>query len=80
MTEYTQGVLLRIIVVAKSPKAKIEELPDGRLRLLVRSRAEHGEANDEVRALLGAHYGVEPKNITIVRGSTTPGKTVRISS
>lgn len=55
-----------------------EEDADG-LTVYVRERAVDGAANDGVVKALAAHFGVAPRDVTILRGHTSRRKRVEIA-
>jgi uncharacterized protein YggU (UPF0235/DUF167 family) len=71
---------VRVKVRTNTKNEQVVELPDGRFEISVRAKPEGGFANERVRELLAAHFQVSLENVHIVRGSTTPSKTVRVVS
>lgn len=55
----------------------VEDGPDG-LVVWVRERAVDGGANAGVVKILAAHFGVPPRDVTIVRGHSSRIKRVEI--
>lgn len=71
--------LIRVKVKAHARKDSVTELPDGRLFITVRVPAEEGLANEKVLALLAVHLRVSPGRLSIIRGRTSPTKTIIVS-
>jgi len=69
---------VRVKVKTNTKKEKVTELPDGRFEVSVRAKPEGGLANERVRELLAAHFQVPFERIHIVKGGTTPTKSVRM--
>lgn len=55
----------------------VEEDADG-LIVFVRERAVEGAANDGVVKAVAAHFGVPPRDVTILRGHTSRIKRVEV--
>jgi uncharacterized protein YggU (UPF0235/DUF167 family) len=66
----------RIKVTAGAKKESVTVGRDGRLLVLVSALREEGRANDRMRELLAAHFGVAVSAVTIRRGHTNGSKTV----
>jgi hypothetical protein len=72
-------VTLRVKVIPRSRKAEIRgELADGTLKVYVTAPPEKGKANEQVCAVLAAHYRVPAAAVRIVSGHGIPRKLVRI--
>lgn len=69
---------VRIKVKTNAKSEQVTKRPDGRLEVSVRAKPEGGLANERVRELLALYFQVELEQVRIVRGSTTPTKTVQI--
>lgn len=70
---------LRIKVIPRSSKNKVSgELADGTLKVHVTAPPEKGKANEQVCAVLAAHYRVPVRAVHIVSGHGNPRKLVRI--
>lgn len=69
---------IRLKVVPGASREGVEEGKDGRFVVRVDAKARHGEANGRVRELLAGYFRVSLDSVRITRGTTTPGKTVRI--
>ena len=70
---------IRIKVKTNSKRETVTALPDGRFEVAVQAKPEGGLANDRVRELLAEYFHVSLEHVRIVRGSTTPTKTVKIT-
>lgn len=70
---------VRVKVMTDVRKETVIELGKGKLAVAVQAPREHGEANQRVRELIAVHYGVEMKDVHIVRGTTSSNKTLRIN-
>jgi uncharacterized protein (TIGR00251 family) len=72
-------VTLRIKVTARSKKNEVSgELADGTLKVHVTAPPEKGKANEQVCAVLAAHYKVPVRAVHIVTGHASPRKLIRI--
>ena len=70
---------IRVKVTPRSPKNEIAgELADGTLKVRVTAAPEKGQANEQVCAVLAAHYRVPVKAVHILSGHGSPRKLVRI--
>ena len=70
---------LRIKVCPRSSKNEVSgELADGTLKIHVIAPPEKGKANQQVCAVLAAHYKVPLRAVEIVSGHGNPRKLVRI--
>ena len=70
---------LRVKVIPRSSKDEVSgELADGTLKVHVTAPPEKGKANDQVCAVLAAHYKVPVRAVQIVSGHGNPRKVVRI--
>lgn len=71
---------LKIKVIPKSPKSAIVgKMADGTLKIRIAAPPEKGRANDELRSFLAGRYKVPAANVTILSGSTSQKKLVRIT-
>lgn len=69
----------RIHVKPGSRKAPLVHVgQDGLLTVFVRERAVDGAANEGVRAVLAAHFGVRKSDVRVVSGHVARIKTVEI--
>jgi uncharacterized protein (TIGR00251 family) len=72
-------VTLKVKVVpASSRSAMAGEMADGTLKVKLAAPPEKGRANEELRELLAAHFGVARSAVTIVAGHGSARKLVRI--
>jgi uncharacterized protein (TIGR00251 family) len=72
-------VTLRVKVIPRSRKTEIRgEMADGTLKVHVTAPPEKGKANEQVCAVLAAHYHVPAGAVQIVSGHGNPRKVVRI--
>lgn len=70
---------VRIKVKTNMKREGVTALPDGRFEVAVRAKPEVGRANERIRELLAVHFGVSMGMVQIIKGSTTPTKTIKIS-
>jgi uncharacterized protein (TIGR00251 family) len=54
-------------------------LEDGSLKVKITAPPEKGKANAELCTFLAKHFGVAPREVTILSGETSRRKRVRIS-
>ena len=70
---------LRIKVIPRSSKNEVSgELADGTLKVHVTAPPEKGKANEQVCAVLAAHYKVPVRSVHIVTGHGNPRKLIKI--
>ena len=70
---------LRIKVIPRSSKNEVSgALSDGTLKVHVTAPPEKGKANEQVCAVLAAHYKVPVRAVQIVTGQTSARKLVTI--
>ena len=70
---------IRVKVIPRSSKNEISgELADGTVKVHVTAPPEKGKANEQVCAVLAAHYKVPVRAVQIVTGQTSARKLVRI--
>ena len=70
---------LKIRVIPKSPKTEWGGvLDDGTIKVKVAAVPEKGKANEQVCAVLAAHFKVPVRSVQIVMGHGSPRKVVRI--
>jgi hypothetical protein len=74
----TSGTLIVVRVQARSKSPGVEAAGDGTYRIRVLSPPEKGRANREVIERLAEHMDIPPSRLKIVRGGTSPRKTIRI--
>jgi uncharacterized protein YggU (UPF0235/DUF167 family) len=66
------------VKVSLGKREEIREAKDGSILAVVDAPRKEGKANQRLRELIAEHFGVPPAAVTIVRGHSTPGKTVRV--
>ena len=70
---------IRVKVIPRSSKNEISgELADGTVKVHVTAPPEKGKANEQVCAVLAAHYKVPVRAVQIVTGHGNPRKLIRI--
>jgi len=79
LTTEENAVLLRIKVVPGASRTRCVGEWSGRARLAVAAPPEKGKANKAVVAFLADLLGVRKADVSIVSGSTSPRKTIRIA-
>jgi uncharacterized protein (TIGR00251 family) len=70
---------LQIRVIPRSRQNEVGGERDGRLIVRVTAAPVDGRANDAVRALIAAHFGVRPREVEIVSGHHSRDKLLRIA-
>ncbi|MBF0547128.1 MAG: YggU family protein [Candidatus Riflebacteria bacterium] len=73
------GVKLSIQVVPRSSRNEISELLEEKCKIKIKAPPVEGEANHELIEFLAKIFGVSKKNIRIVSGASSKGKSVEIS-
>jgi uncharacterized protein (TIGR00251 family) len=66
-------------VIPRSRQNEVGGERDGRLIVRVTAAPVDGRANDAVRALIAAHFGVRPREVEIVSGHHSRDKLLRIA-
>ena len=68
------------VAIRVTPGARSESLTldEGVLAVKVRAKPQDGAANEAVRKLLAAAYGVAPSRVELLRGATSREKLFRI--
>jgi uncharacterized protein (TIGR00251 family) len=69
---------VRVRVRTGAKKEGTTALPDGRFDIAVREKPEEGKANERVVELVARHFGVAQKFVRIIRGRTSPSKTLAV--
>ncbi|MCU1339553.1 MAG: hypothetical protein JWO19_5134 [Bryobacterales bacterium] len=70
---------VRVKVIPRSKKNEVSgELADGTIKVYVTAPPEKGKANEQVCAVLAAHYRIPLKAVRILSGHGNPRKLVRI--
>lgn len=72
------GVLIPVKAVPGASRTEIVGEWDGRLKIVVAAPPEKGKANQAIANLLAERLGVRRRDVSVVRGHTTPLKTIRI--
>ena len=72
------AVLVPVKVVAGASRTRIVGEWNGRLKVAVAAAPERGRANDALTAFLAGRLGVRRRAVSVVRGHTSPVKTVRV--
>lgn len=73
-----QKIQIKIKVIPRAKKQELITLPDGSLRIKLRSVPEKGKANKELIELIAGHYGVSKSSVTIIKGEFAREKIVSI--
>ena len=74
-----ESVTIRVKVTARSGKNEVVgALADGTVMVRVTAPPEKGKANEQVCAVLAAHYRVPVRAVHILSGHGNPRKLVRI--
>lgn len=72
------GIEIRVIVLPRSSRAEIVGVHNGALKIKVTSAPVEGAANDECRRLVAKLFGVPQGAVSIVRGSTSRQKVLKL--
>ncbi len=72
------GIEIEVKVVPGASRNKLVGRLGDALKLQVAAPPEKGKANQAVVALIADLFGVPPKQVVVVRGTTAPRKTIRI--
>jgi uncharacterized protein (TIGR00251 family) len=72
------GVLLKLQVVPGASRRRVLGAAGGRLRVALVAPPERGRANRELLELLAVQLDVPMRSLTLVRGSTSRLKQVRV--
>ncbi len=78
--EIDGGVALDVLVQPRASRAKLGPIHDGRLKVAVTAPPVDGEANAAVIELLAKQLGVARGAITVIAGTSSRRKTVRIAA
>ena len=68
----------RIKVISGAARGAFGRLPDGRYLVHVSAKAKNGRANKEACEIIARELGVPRDTVSIIRGKTTPNKTLRV--
>lgn len=72
------SVLILVKAVPGASRTEIVGEWDGRLKIAVAAPPERGKANQAISKLLAEWFGVRRRDVAVVKGHTTPLKTIRI--
>ncbi|HEX7319216.1 MAG TPA: DUF167 domain-containing protein [bacterium] len=75
-----QKIQIKIKVIPRSKKQELIVMPDGSLRVKLRSVPEKGKANKELIELIASHYDVSRSSVAIIKGEFAREKIVSIES
>lgn len=78
IAEVPGGVELRVKVVPGASRDRIAGLLGDALKVQVASAPERGKANASVMALIARALGLSARDISVVRGRTSPQKVLMI--
>jgi uncharacterized protein (TIGR00251 family) len=70
---------LRLRVAAGASRSRVVGVHGGALKLAVAAPPEKGKANREVVRLVAKLFAVDPRDVSIVAGETSPDKVIRLS-
>jgi uncharacterized protein len=71
------SLVLDVKVIPRSRSPKVEELPNGKLKIRVRAAPEAGKANGEVCAVLAEYLAVPKGNVEVILGRSSLRKRIR---
>lgn len=74
------GTLLEVKVVPGASRSRVAGPFGEGVRVQVAAPPEKGRANEELCATLAAALGVRPSDVSVVRGASSPRKTVLVAS
>ena len=72
-------IFLKVKVIPKSGCNKITDIINGTLKIKIKSAPEKNKANKELIKYLGKIFKVPGQCIIIVKGKTSPLKTIKIN-
>ncbi len=78
ITTEQDAVLLPVKVVPGASRTAFVGEWDGRAKLTVAAPPEKGKANKEIESYVAKLLGLRRREVSVVRGLTTPLKTIRI--
>ena len=70
---------IQVKVIAGSRQQKIEELPDGGLKVHLTAVREKNKANQQLIKLLAEHYRVPNSRVEIIQGHLFNQKVIKIN-
>lgn len=79
MTKDGDAILLDVKIVPGSSRTRYLDEWDGRARIAVAAAPEKGRANSTLIAFIAKALSIRRGDVTIVRGFTSPLKTIRIA-
>ena len=65
---------IKVKVHAGEKKNRIEQKAPDSFEIWVKAPAQEGRANEAVKILLAQTLGVEPKELSLIKGATSPAK------
>jgi uncharacterized protein YggU (UPF0235/DUF167 family) len=71
-------VILRVRATPGARKESVTLIRDGVYEIAVREKAERGDANSRIRALLAKELGVTAKKLRLISGQTSRSKTYEL--
>jgi len=71
---------VRVTVYPGAKKAGLKVIGENRLEIMVREPAEQNLANEKVKELVAAHYGITEKQIRMISGHHSSRKMLSITS
>ena len=72
------GVQLPVKVVPGASRTRFQGELDGRAKIAVAAPPEKGKANSALVAYLAGQLGVRRRDVTVIQGTSSPAKTVRL--
>lgn len=72
--------LIRVKVVPKSSRQKVEEISPDHYKVWVHSPPEKGKANDEARYLLARYLDIPRSEIRLLKGERSRNKTFALDT
>ncbi len=78
LTPSPEGLEIKVKVVPGASRDRIVGLLGDALKIQVSAAPEHGKANEAVAALLAKQLGIRAKDIVLLRGTTSPLKTLAV--
>lgn len=69
---------IRVRVLAGVKKETFKQLAPDSFALSVREEASQNRANKRVLEMIGAHFGISPKQVRIISGAHSSGKLLAI--
>ncbi len=79
LREHDGGVTFDVLVQPRASRAKVGPLHDGRLKVSVTAPPVDGEANAAVIELIAKTLGVAKGAVSVVAGSSSRRKTIRVN-